>query len=302
MSISGRSDSESSRKSSTTTSSTEATSVYSDASIHPTGGKSANNLHMTFSVDARRRVDINGNVEGLGRNCESTSSIKPQVATAIGSGPKFLKDQKRIVESPTELRSVVRYEKIAAPVVKPLSKPKQRADDKADQSPNVIDLTISDEEEVVPGSSKMSGKKPPAEKPTSSRSSNVQNKGRGAHSAPTVDKPSITAEPSVEPSVGYCDETGIGIQQFVIAHDSRVQALFDKHEIARGVQYEIVRGITHGWWDWDYIVEGKIKALKGSNYDKAPTVSNIINSGGQGDSLTPSVIASNATSLYVCLV
>lgn len=298
MSISGRSDSESSRKSSTTTSSTEATSVYSDASIHSTGGKSANNLRTTCSVDARRREDIDRNVKGLGRvNCELTSSIKPQVATAIGSGPKFLKDQKRIVESPTELRSVVRYEKIAAPVVKPLSKPKQRADDKAGQFPNVIDLTISDEEEVVPGSSKMSAKMP-----TSSRSLNVQNKGRGAHCAPTVDKPSITAEPSVESSVDHCDETGIGMQQFVIAHDSRVQALFDKHEIARGVQFEIVRGITHGWWDWDYIVEGKIKALKGSNYDKAPTVFNIINAGRQGDSLTPSVIASNATSLYVYLV
>ena len=61
----------------------------------------------------------------------------------------------------------------------------------------------------------------------------------------------------------------------IIAHDSRIQKLFDEQQISWGVQYELARGITAGQWTWEAI-ETKISELKGPNAEVAYRIRNLM--------------------------
>jgi RNA-dependent RNA polymerase len=52
---------------------------------------------------------------------------------------------------------------------------------------------------------------------------------------------------------------------FLVAHDRVAQELMDNYDLPWGVQYELARGVTRGWWQWSDIVPekiGKFKAVK----------------------------------------
>ncbi|KAJ7760119.1 RNA dependent RNA polymerase-domain-containing protein [Mycena maculata] len=68
---------------------------------------------------------------------------------------------------------------------------------------------------------------------------------------------------------------GKHLESFVISHSSDVQPYLDRLQIARGVQWELVRGITSGSWTWQD-VKTKLSVLKGSNADIAPRVRDIM--------------------------
>ena len=68
-------------------------------------------------------------------------------------------------------------------------------------------------------------------------------------------------------------------QPVIIAHDESKQRLLDKHGIAKGVQFEIARGITHGWWTWEDITDGVVEELRGTNFEKAGRVAEVIGKG-----------------------
>ncbi|KAJ7658666.1 RNA dependent RNA polymerase-domain-containing protein [Mycena polygramma] len=83
------------------------------------------------------------------------------------------------------------------------------------------------------------------------------------------------------PSETFClqgvfrGQHGRHLEARVIAHSAEVQPLLDCRQIARGVQWEIVRGILSGHWTWED-VKAKIGQLEGSNVLIAPAVPNII--------------------------
>ncbi|RPD82709.1 hypothetical protein L226DRAFT_35401 [Lentinus tigrinus ALCF2SS1-7] len=62
----------------------------------------------------------------------------------------------------------------------------------------------------------------------------------------------------------------------VIAHSKEVQKLFDRMHISWAVQYEIARGVSLGWWDWDEVTAEKLKLLQGLNNSAAAQVSQMI--------------------------
>ncbi|KAL5519334.1 hypothetical protein ACEPAH_1017 [Sanghuangporus vaninii] len=76
----------------------------------------------------------------------------------------------------------------------------------------------------------------------------------------------------------------------IIAHDQNKQWLLDDEGIAKGVQFEIARGITHGWWTWEDITDGVVKQLRGTNFEKAGKVAEIIGKVTK-ERLSPSVLA-----------
>ncbi|KAJ6453034.1 RNA dependent RNA polymerase-domain-containing protein [Mycena vitilis] len=61
----------------------------------------------------------------------------------------------------------------------------------------------------------------------------------------------------------------------MIAHSAEVQHQLDGFQIARGVQWELVRGIVSGDWTWAD-VQAKISHLTGSNVSIAPKIRNIM--------------------------
>ncbi|KAL5519333.1 hypothetical protein ACEPAH_1016 [Sanghuangporus vaninii] len=65
----------------------------------------------------------------------------------------------------------------------------------------------------------------------------------------------------------------------IIAHNERKQRLIDGKGIAKGVQFEIARGITHGWWTWDDITDEVVDNLRGTNFEKAGKVAQTIGKG-----------------------
>ena len=111
---------------------------------------------------------------------------------------------------------------------------------------------------------------------------------RGAHRKTEAEARSVAA-------VGLEKET----QPFLLVHDEKAQAILDKHVIARGIQFEIVRGISQGLWGWDCISEANAMKLRGRNSEVAPLLSQIINSGKTEGGITPLVLASRAAILYV---
>lgn len=68
---------------------------------------------------------------------------------------------------------------------------------------------------------------------------------------------------------------GRDLEPFVVSHSAEVQPMLDSLQIARGVQWELVRGIKMGAWTWDD-VKLKIEELKGVNSTVAPAVRNIM--------------------------
>ncbi|KAJ7146501.1 RNA dependent RNA polymerase-domain-containing protein [Mycena epipterygia] len=68
---------------------------------------------------------------------------------------------------------------------------------------------------------------------------------------------------------------GRHLQPYVICHSAEVQPEFDKLKIARGVQWELVRGIKSGSWTWED-VKAKLGKLKGANADVGPEVRSIM--------------------------
>lgn len=62
---------------------------------------------------------------------------------------------------------------------------------------------------------------------------------------------------------------------FYIAHSAKTQELMDQLGLSWGVQYELARGVTLLWWDWDRVYNvlcEKPGALAGSNVDAAVKV------------------------------
>ncbi|KZT02230.1 uncharacterized protein LAESUDRAFT_662372 [Laetiporus sulphureus 93-53] len=78
----------------------------------------------------------------------------------------------------------------------------------------------------------------------------------------------FTASASAIPSVLE------GVQ--IIAHSKEVQKMMDSMQIAWGVQYEIARGICHGYWTWDDVTSSKLNSLRGSNVMAAPRVARVM--------------------------
>lgn len=68
---------------------------------------------------------------------------------------------------------------------------------------------------------------------------------------------------------------GLHLEPYVVAHSAEVQPSLDGLQIARGVQWELVRGVTSGDWTWDD-VGLKIDQLKGNNESVAPAVRSIM--------------------------
>ncbi|KAI0673977.1 RNA dependent RNA polymerase-domain-containing protein [Trametes maxima] len=56
----------------------------------------------------------------------------------------------------------------------------------------------------------------------------------------------------------------------IIAHSASVQRLFDELNVAWGVQYELARGVSRGWWTWDDITHSYAKDLAGVSKDAVP--------------------------------
>jgi RNA-dependent RNA polymerase len=51
----------------------------------------------------------------------------------------------------------------------------------------------------------------------------------------------------------------------IIAHCELVQRKMDQLSICWGVQYELARGETRGWWKWSDVSLEKLKELQGTN-------------------------------------
>ncbi|KAI0640255.1 RNA dependent RNA polymerase-domain-containing protein [Trametes polyzona] len=62
----------------------------------------------------------------------------------------------------------------------------------------------------------------------------------------------------------------------IIAHSARPQALMDNMGIEWGVQYEIARGVSRGWWTWDDVTEARLKELRGQNEEAARKVPQVL--------------------------
>ncbi|KAJ7696807.1 RNA dependent RNA polymerase-domain-containing protein [Mycena rosella] len=78
---------------------------------------------------------------------------------------------------------------------------------------------------------------------------------------------------------------GLHLQSYVVAHSADVQPKLDRLKIARGVQWELVRGIQSGLWSWAD-VKAKLGNLQGANADVAPRV-NAIMLGGPSNPCSP---------------
>lgn len=85
-------------------------------------------------------------------------------------------------------------------------------------------------------------------------------------------------------------ELNADIEPIVIAYDKDAQANMDALEIARGVQYEIARGVTQGWWKWSDVTLDSLSRLKGSNVEKAGTVSDVLGSGQMTTNMSQSIL------------
>lgn len=70
-------------------------------------------------------------------------------------------------------------------------------------------------------------------------------------------------------------EHGLHLEPFIICHSPEVQPYFDRLQIARVVQWELVRGIKSGSWDWGK-VKTKLGQLKGAHAAVAPKVRDIM--------------------------
>lgn len=70
-----------------------------------------------------------------------------------------------------------------------------------------------------------------------------------------------------------CDPDGV----HVIAHSKSVQRRMDELGICWGVQYELARGETRGWWKWSDVSLEKLEELRGTNASSAGRVFSVMN-------------------------
>ncbi|KAJ6617422.1 RNA dependent RNA polymerase-domain-containing protein [Mycena sp. CBHHK59/15] len=85
-------------------------------------------------------------------------------------------------------------------------------------------------------------------------------------------------EPRFSLSDVFGGRHGSHLKPYIICHSEHVQGKLDELQIARGVQWELVRGITSGLWTWDDI-ELKLDKLTGTNAAIAPHVRGIMLAG-----------------------
>lgn len=96
--------------------------------------------------------------------------------------------------------------------------------------------------------------------------------------AKRVDKSNSLSRLSKSTSLG-CTIQKDSLKPIILAHDRNVQELMDGYQIARGVQYEIARGVTQEWWEWSDVTDNVLKQLRGLNADVANRVSTVIGKG-----------------------
>lgn len=60
-----------------------------------------------------------------------------------------------------------------------------------------------------------------------------------------------------------------------IAHNTKVQTLFDSRRICWGVQFELARGVSAGFWNWSTIEE-KLPELTGTEEDSLLKVESVL--------------------------
>ncbi|KAJ7292563.1 RNA dependent RNA polymerase-domain-containing protein [Mycena rebaudengoi] len=89
---------------------------------------------------------------------------------------------------------------------------------------------------------------------------------------------------------------GSSLPEHVVFHSDELQAKFDQLQIARGVQWEIVRGILSQSWLWED-VNSKIDKLTGSNAQIGPCVRQIM----LGDSSAASDMALGSSTADIAL-
>ena len=62
----------------------------------------------------------------------------------------------------------------------------------------------------------------------------------------------------------------------IIAHHESVQEKMDELGVCWGVQYELARGETRGWWKWSDVTAEKLEKLRGTNMSSAGKVFGIM--------------------------
>lgn len=62
----------------------------------------------------------------------------------------------------------------------------------------------------------------------------------------------------------------------LIAHSPEAQHLMDQLGIAWGVQYEIARGVSRGWWSWSDVTLPNLEKLRGQSKDAALKVPQVL--------------------------
>lgn len=88
--------------------------------------------------------------------------------------------------------------------------------------------------------------------------------------------PSRARRPKTGVKARLHGESSVAKPVTIVAHDKDKQWILDDQGIAKGVQFEIARGITRGWWAWEDITEGVVRRLRGKNFEKAGKVAEII--------------------------
>ncbi|KAI0327690.1 hypothetical protein GY45DRAFT_1256557 [Cubamyces sp. BRFM 1775] len=71
---------------------------------------------------------------------------------------------------------------------------------------------------------------------------------------------------------------------YIVAHSREVQRVMDEKQIAWGVQYEIARGVSCGWWTWQDVTPERLEHLRGSNREAVLKIPSVFprSSGGGG--------------------
>ncbi|KAJ6601037.1 RNA dependent RNA polymerase-domain-containing protein [Mycena vulgaris] len=103
----------------------------------------------------------------------------------------------------------------------------------------------------------------------------------GPSSKPPSSKPGIKPATPETPSDAFSlpflfrGHHGLHLKPYLISHSADLQPELDRLQIARGVQWELARGVQSGSWTWDD-VKANLDKLTGANADIAPGVRSTI--------------------------
>ncbi|CDO77267.1 hypothetical protein BN946_scf184753.g17 [Trametes cinnabarina] len=92
---------------------------------------------------------------------------------------------------------------------------------------------------------------------------------RHEHRAVQSDSPAPYRHHVETPTMSRCD-TDIALEEsripgvHIIAHSGKVQKLLDNMEVPWGVQYEIARGVSCGWWTWETVQRAQLETMRGT--------------------------------------